>query len=135
MVDAEGGLVIANDGCLVRPTTAWQRAIDDVQQRFLPADWRVGSPNPSDDGGEVHEEVLARSPFRCVHRLVHEFSWTWTIEQAIGYLYSTSLPLRRLLGDRRTDFEREVSDALLAIEPTGWFIEPVALEVLTATRG
>jgi SAM-dependent methyltransferase len=133
MVDAEGGLAIANDGCLVRPTTAWQHAIDDVQQRFLPTDWRAGSPNPSDTG-DSHSEVLARSPFRCVHRLVHEFTREWTIEEAIGYLYSTSLPLRRLLGERRADFEREVTNALLAIEPSGRFIEPVALEVLTATR-
>ena len=48
-----------------------------------------------------HEEMLARSPFRYVHRLVYEFTRAWTIEQTIGYLYSTSLPLRRLLGDRR----------------------------------
>lgn len=134
MVDAEGGLVIANDGCLVRPTTAWQRAIDDVQQRFLLPDWRAGSPNPL-DAGELHQDILARSTFRCAHRLVHEFTRVWTIERAIGYLYSTSLPLRRLLGDRRADFEREVSDALLAVEPSGRFIEPVALEVLAATRG
>jgi hypothetical protein len=55
--------------------------------------------------------------------------------QTIGYLYSTSLPLRQLLGDRRAAFEQEVTDALLAIDPSGQFTEPVALEVLTATRG
>ena len=65
MVDEDGGLVIANDSCLVRPTTTWQRAIEDIQRRF-----------------------------------------SWTLEQAIGYLYSSSLPLRQLLGDQRTDFEK-----------------------------
>lgn len=58
----------------------------------------------------------------------------WTIKQAIGYLYSTSLPLRRLLGARRTAFEETLTTALLSIDPTGQFTEPVALEVLTATR-
>jgi SAM-dependent methyltransferase len=134
MVDAEGGLVIANDSCLVRPTTAWQQAIADIQDRFLPPDWQADSPNLA-DAGEPHEEILARSPFRDVHRSVYEFTRAWTIEQSIGYLYSTSLPLRRLLGDRRPAFEQEVTAALLAIDPSGQFTEPVALEVLTAIKG
>jgi hypothetical protein len=70
-----------------------------------------------------------------LHRLVYEFTRAWTIDRTIGYLYSTSLPLRRLLGDRRAAFEEEVTDALLAIDPSGRFTEPVALEVLIATRG
>jgi hypothetical protein len=70
----------------------------------------------------------------CVPRLnrqVYEFLRHWTIEQVIGYLYSTSLPLRRLLGDRQTAFEQAVADTLLAIDPAGHFTEPVALEVPT----
>ncbi|BBY30463.1 class I SAM-dependent methyltransferase [Mycolicibacterium sediminis] len=132
MVDDGGGLVIANDGCLVHPTTPWQRAIDDLQHRFLP-EWPAAAPNPGDAGGS-HEDVLARSAFTRVHRRVVEFTRTWTVEQAIGYLYSTSVPLRDLLGDDRAAFERAVTDALLVIEPGAEFVEPVALEVLIATR-
>ncbi|MFX0578161.1 hypothetical protein [Nocardia nepalensis] len=68
-----------------------------------------------------------------MYRSVYEFDRSWTTEQVIGYLYSTSLPLRRLLGDRRAEFEQEVADTLRAIEPDG-LIEPVKLEVLNATR-
>ena len=64
MVDAEGGLVIANDNCLVRPTTAWQQAIEDLQHLFLPRDWQAGGPSLP-DARESHEEILARSPFRA----------------------------------------------------------------------
>jgi ubiquinone/menaquinone biosynthesis C-methylase UbiE len=133
MVDAEGGLVIANDSCLVRPTTVWQQAIEDLQHLFLPRDWQAGGPSLP-DARESHEEILARSPFREVHRLIHEFTRVWTIEQTIGYLYSTSLPLRELLGDRRPAFEKEVTETLLALDPSGRFTEPVALEVLMATK-
>lgn len=105
MVDEDGGLVIANDSCLVRPTTTWQRAIEDIQRRFLPPDQQPGKMTGS-DAHQPHEEILARSPFAHVHRLVYEFDRPWTLEQAIGYLYSTSLPLRQLLGDQRTDFEK-----------------------------
>ena len=105
MVDEVGGLVIANDSFLVRPTTTWQRAIEDLQRRFLPPDQQPGKMTGS-DAHQPHEEILARSPFAHVHRLVYEFDRPWTLEQAIGYLYSTSLPLRQLLGDQRTDFEK-----------------------------
>jgi hypothetical protein len=130
MVEADGGLVIANDSCLVRPTTVWQQAIEDVQRRFLSPDWQAGIPAVSH--AESHEEVLARSPFAWVDRTVHEFTRRWSIDHAIGYLYSTSVPLRRLLGDRRAAFERDVTDALLAIDTSGEFDEPVALDVLFA---
>src|SRR5262245_46036433 len=57
MVGDGGGLVIANDSCLVRPVTAWQHAIDDVQRRFMPKNFAPPDPPP----GEPHEAVLARS--------------------------------------------------------------------------
>jgi hypothetical protein len=81
---------------------------------------------------QPHEAVLARSPFPEVVRVVQEYERPWTVEQIIGYLYSTSLPLRRVLGDRRPAFEREVTDALLAADESGRFVEPVTLEVLVA---
>jgi hypothetical protein len=118
----------------VRPTTAWQRAIEDIQRRFLPPEQQPGNMTGS-DAHQSHEEILARSPFAHVHRLVYEFDRPWTLEQAIGYLYSTSLPLRQLLGDLRTDFEQAITSALLAIDPNGHFAEPVTLEVFAATRG
>ncbi|WP_069161265.1 class I SAM-dependent methyltransferase [Nocardia altamirensis] len=132
MVVEDGGIVIANDSCLVRPQTPWQQVIEDIQDRFLP---NVHEARPAlADDGRTHEDVLARSTFRQVQRRVYEFDRCWTVAQTIGYLYSTSLPLRRLLGARQTDFEEAISEALLAIAPDGRFIEPVTMEVLTATR-
>jgi len=134
MVEDDGGLVIANDNCLVRPTTIWQHAIEEVQHRFLPSAQQPSRMTVS-DAHQPHEEILARSPFAQVHRMVYEFERPWTVEQAIGYLYSTSLPLRQLLGDHQSAFENAITDALLAIDPTGQFAEPVTLEVFAATRG
>lgn len=85
-------------------------------------------------GIDPEPEMLARSAFRTVHRRVYEFERSWTIRQIIGYLYSTSLPLRRLLGDRRSDFEQAITTDLLDIDSSGRFVEPVALEALFATR-
>jgi ubiquinone/menaquinone biosynthesis C-methylase UbiE len=130
MVHDDGGVVIVNDGCLVWSGTAWQQAIADLQQRFLP---KLETGDAGDT--ETHEEILARSPFRNVRRLAYEFERTWTVEGIIGYLYSTSLPLRRLLGERLPAFEKAITDALLAIDDSGRFVEPVTLEALIATKG
>ena len=46
MVDDDGGIVLANDSCLVRPTTAWQQAIEEIQRRFLPPDFVAPDPPP-----------------------------------------------------------------------------------------
>ncbi len=82
----------------------------------------------------THEEILGRSQFCRVDRRAYEFERVWTVEQAIGYLYSTSLPLRRALGEQRPAFEHAVREELLTLDPSGRFVEPVTLEVLTATR-
>jgi SAM-dependent methyltransferase len=138
MVDDVGGIVLANDSCLVRPATAWQQAIEEIQRHFLPPDFVPPDPLPGRMNAAVdhqsHGEILARSPFRHVHRRIYESARPWTVEQVIGYLYSTSLPLRRLLGNRCSAFEQAITDALLAIDPNGRFTEPVTLEVLTATK-
>ena len=71
MVDDEGGVVLANDSCLVRPATAWQRAIQELQPRFVPSDFAIPDPLPGRMQAAVddrsHEEILARSPFPNVH--------------------------------------------------------------------
>ncbi|UGT43163.1 hypothetical protein LTV02_07165 [Nocardia yamanashiensis] len=132
MVTAEGGLVIANDSCLVRPVTEWQGVVEEVQDRFVSRGRWVGLPFGGDS--RSHVEVLRDSPFSEVDRVVHEFERVWTVEQVIGYLYSTSMPVLRVLGNRRRQFEDELRVALEGFATDGSLIEPVSLEVLFATR-
>jgi ubiquinone/menaquinone biosynthesis C-methylase UbiE len=131
MVAPSGELVIVNDSCLVRPATDWQRAIEETQAKFLDTAPRAVS-SALVRHAESHETVLGRSPFRLTDKIVYEFERQWTTEQIIGYLYSTSLPLIRLLGDRRTSFEQEITEALRACSPHGRFVEPVHLEAIFA---
>ena len=101
IVDYDGAVVLANDSCPVRPSSPWQQAVEDIQYRFLPADSVPPTPLPgrmnSPADHQPHEQILARSAFRHVDRRVYEFERPWAVDQVIGYLYSTSLPLRRLL--------------------------------------
>lgn len=117
----------------MRPATAWQQAVHDVQDRFIGPPSQHVHDNAA-DANDRHEVILARSSFRHVERIVHYFERAWTPEQIIGYLYSTSMPVRSLLGDQRSAFERAVTDTLRGFEKNDRFIEPVALEVLIARQ-
>lgn len=138
IVDHDGAVVLANDSCLVRPNSPWQQAVEDIQHRFLPPDSVRPTPLPgrmnSPADHQPHEQILARSAFRHVDRRVYEFERPWAVDQVIGYLYSTSLPLRRLLGDRVPAFEQEITDTLHMFRHNGLLIEPVTLEVLIGTK-
>jgi hypothetical protein len=54
-------------------------------------------------------------------------------DKIIGYLYSTSIPLRNLLGDQRSAFERALTDALQEL-PDADLVEAVTVGALIATR-
>jgi len=132
MVTDDGGLVIVGDSCLVQPSTPWQRTVDAVQKRFLGPDHHPAPAAPP-QVTEGPESVLARSAFRQVERLTYEFSRHWTVERIIGYLYSTSIPLRHLLGDQRSAFERTLTAALQEL-PDADLVEAVTVGALIATR-
>jgi len=59
-----------------------------------------------------YAEALARSPFSDVLEITVEVERTWTIEQLIGYAYSTSFASLQRVGDRREEFERAVRERL-----------------------
>ena len=94
---------------------------------LLPAQSRGATP-------KYAYQLRKSGPFPHVNRLAYEFDRPWAIDEVIGYLYATSLPLRRLLGNPRAAFEKEVTNTLHALEPNGQLVEPVTLEVLIGTK-
>ena len=53
-----------------------------------------------------YAEALAASPFSNVETITVEVVRTWTIDQLIGFAYSTSFASLARVGDRRAEFER-----------------------------
>ncbi|ADP80644.1 class I SAM-dependent methyltransferase [Pseudofrankia inefficax] len=133
MVAPAGGLAIVNDSCLVRPETDWQRSVEAIQEKFVGTVGRAGN-GVLLPPAESMETVLRRSAFRRIDRIVYEFERQWTVEQIIGYMYSTSVPIRRLLGDRRTSFEKEMTEVLTRHSSDHRFTEPVRLAAYFAFR-
>jgi len=51
------------------------------------------------------------------------FLKSWTISSYLGYLYTTAFSLKIFYGDKAEEFETDVTEALLAVEPSGNFTE------------
>ena len=70
-----------------------------------------------------HATVLADAGFVVVGRYEFAEIHDWTLEALIGFVYSTSLLPRSVLGDRAGTFEADLGERLRAIEPSGIFRE------------
>jgi SAM-dependent methyltransferase len=75
-------------------------------------------------------EALASSPFFDVQQITVEVERTWTIDQLIGFAYSTSFASLARVGDRREEFERELRARL---KPS--YRERVTVDALLGRRG
>lgn len=58
----------------------------------------------------------------------------WTLDALIGFMYSTSLLPRAVLGDRAGEFEADVHEHLRAVEPSGVFREHTSFAYDLAVR-
>ncbi|MEX1022614.1 MAG: class I SAM-dependent methyltransferase [Dehalococcoidia bacterium] len=65
------------------------------------------------------EDFLADSRYEDIEVDHQEFAVDYDLDGVVGLLYSTSFANRRILGDRVEAFERELREALLALEPSG----------------
>jgi ubiquinone/menaquinone biosynthesis C-methylase UbiE len=131
MLDEErGALVLINPGKR-RPQESWETTVNPLVARYL----GVRSRHPQMHAEPEHEPALLRS------RTFSQFStreFSLQIERGIasiiGYVYSTSTSPRSAFGERAAQFERELTEALLANQTSGVFKEEVATEVLIARR-
>jgi SAM-dependent methyltransferase len=120
LVTDGGGIAVVGEGAPIPPPpmTHWRAAIHAVIKRYLgerPLPWE----NPGKPPEERHEAYIARSRFKDLISYEESFDVEWTIDSIIGNLFSMSFCSRRVLGDRVDAFERDVRDAVLAVEPSG----------------
>jgi len=122
MLTTPGGLVVASEETHtpVPGHTDYRSIVQQLLRDYLGEHRRAGTGvylHPD----ERHEQVIARSPFGPPEIWRHEYDRTWSIDEIVGYLYSTSYASKRLLGDQAAPFERELRHQLLRLEPSGAF--------------
>lgn len=132
-VAPEGVVAVFSDRSLWTAGNPWQRAVRDVVQDFLGTQRRAGN-RTFESPGPPHTQVLRDSPFSEVTETVIPVRRTWSADDVIGYLYSTSFAAPYLFGGRRANFEAAVKTVLAHFTTNGVLLENNAFTVLTAHR-
>jgi SAM-dependent methyltransferase len=100
----------------------WQKLIVSVMEEVIGPRRRAGQ-GEFRRPAEPHEVVMARQGFSDVAQ--HDFltPCTWTLGGILGYLRSTSFASRAVLGDKADQFDRILTDRLLALNSDGTYSE------------
>ncbi|HEY7405584.1 MAG TPA: class I SAM-dependent methyltransferase [Candidatus Angelobacter sp.] len=99
---------------------AIKNAEDETVKSFLGERRRAGEgyyEHPLDN----HEVVLARSRFTMLPAWHYSYERTQTIDEAVGFVFSTSRATKQLLGDSAAEFETELRKQFLLAAPAGLF--------------
>jgi SAM-dependent methyltransferase len=128
MVAAGGGLALINPGKR-RPQESWEPLVGEMIVRYLGESPRHPQKHPEPE----HEPALSRSS-AFSRFAAREFAMDFERDVAsiVGYVYSMSTSPKSAFGDRIGAFERELTQALLAANPSGMFKERLETEVVIA---
>lgn len=116
-----GGMVILAGGSVWNGESEWQNKTVDVIQRYLGVTRRAGSSTYKEE--KPHEEVISASPFTLTKMFDVVSEHTRSIDEILGYLFSTSFCKASLFGSKVDEFKAELTKELLLLNPEGIFKE------------
>lgn len=111
----------------------WARVVVATLQRWLGQKRRAGQRTVQ-FAERTFEEMLAESAFGRVENGRYAYRHTWTLDEVVGQLYSTSYGSPTLFGDHLSAFEAELRRDLLACEQSGQFVQAVNCDWAFAWR-
>jgi ubiquinone/menaquinone biosynthesis C-methylase UbiE len=128
-VEDGGGLAAIAPGER-RPQESWETEAARVVRRYMGEQpW-----HPQRNREPRHEPALERSRFAITSYVEFPSTLTRDIASIIGCLYSNSSSTRRRLAGREEDFEADIREAMLRLNPTGLFHETLETGVLIAMK-
>jgi len=134
MIEPGGGVVVCSDAERIWSfSDGWQRATQEVIRRWLGDVRRAGS-GTYNVRHRPFTETLEASAFSVVEVYSIEVERFPTLDDIIGYLYSTSFCSRHVLGEKQAAFEADLRETLLAINPDGRFSERLGFDAWLAMR-
>jgi SAM-dependent methyltransferase len=132
LLEPRGHLAILSPGSVHTGTTDWEAAIRAVLVRHLGPERRAGGGLYRE--GERHEQALRRTRFDKIEIVDIPVREQWSIDQMVGYLFSTSAASKAVLGDRAEAFEQDVRRSLEQSAPGGQLEKLVEYGVILAQR-
>jgi ubiquinone/menaquinone biosynthesis C-methylase UbiE len=109
----------------------WQRVVLEVYREWIArAPNRPPARRPRDPTLATTEQVLRDVGFAEVRKREVDIDHSWTADEIVGYLFSTSYASRTIFGDLADGFADALASALLAHEPSGRFNETLSAYTL-----
>lgn len=127
-------VAIMGDGSLWTYESDWTAALRALIRSYLGERRRAGSLGTYSEPSRSYEEDLAASPFSDVAERRFPVARTWTPEDVVGYLRSTSFARPALFADRHHQFEAEALGLLSTHARNGVLEERTVFTVLLARR-
>jgi len=130
VVEDGGGLVILDEGRR-RPQESWETTALQVVAKYL--GWRGRHPMKHPES--AHEPCLARSRhFSGFTEREFPFAITRDVASILGWVFSSANATKPMFGIRLADFEAELAEALLSLNPSGVFEEKIETAVYVASK-
>ena len=134
IVTPGGTVAIFGDSSIWNLQDSWCVIVKGIVQEILGQERRSGEGifvPPK----EPYADLLKASPFSQVEEFDVPIERTWTIDQIIGYLYSSSFAAKSLFGDYVDQFESAVRQRLEPLaDEGGTFKETNSFNVVLAKR-
>jgi SAM-dependent methyltransferase len=116
LIEQGGGVVVVSDEERVwGGQEAWHETIRQTIRRWLGPQRRAGSGNYTVEHAPF-DDIFAASPFPRVERYHLTVERTPSIDEIVGYLYSTSFCSPAVLGERQAAFEADLRQQLSAYD-------------------
>ena len=124
-------LVVLGYSSIWSGTAEWLPIVRQVIHRWLGEKRRAGS-GEYPEAAEPHELVLLKAGY-MLEEIKHQHPQTWTLDELIGNLYSTSFASPAVLGDRKQAFETDLRQTMLEYDSSGTYTEEMTFYALVAT--
>jgi trans-aconitate methyltransferase len=133
LLEPGGYLAVLAPESLHAGNEGWEVFIRELIAKRLGPQRRAGSGIY--EPAERHAEALSRTRFAATIRTADiDVEETWTTDEIVGWLSSTSYASQAILADEAAAFERELRAGLAAIEPSGRFTKTAEHTVISAKR-
>jgi len=111
-------------------TADWHALVCEVIQKWLGPKRRAGS-GEYEEVLDPHELVLINAGY-TLDEIEYQHSHTWTLDELIGNLYSTSFASPAVLWENKIPFEVDLRETLLDYDKSGTYQEEMTFYALLA---
>ena len=129
-VTGGGVAIISDSGPYDGEMLLWKEAIQQTVKKWLGPERKAGTDGTYTHPVKRFETFLEESEFRNYELASFRQERVWSLDDIIGYMYSSSLASPPVLGDKKASFEADLREKLLKIEPSGRFKEPAITNIM-----